>query len=176
MSGQPLPQSSIHHQRRWFYVLWVVLLLGSLGLLVAWRIPKVSGTWTLRPAVLIRQLPGRCSVEVWAGPRAAWDHPTWQGAVLVQQTQLDSDARVQLNPVKMAIALRRWTGYPIAERTWDACVLKITSPAGETRFMAYPLKPDLVSGILVPRRILMVDMESRWPGLSLTPPTGSKLP
>jgi len=66
--------TSIHHQRRWYYVLWSVLLLSGLALYGRWQTPLRVERPLLGIAFEEQGLPTETAVEVWTGPTVQW-HP-----------------------------------------------------------------------------------------------------
>jgi len=153
---------SIHHQRRWFYVLWSVMLAASLGVLALWLIPAKQGHGTFTANLTIRNLPKGTRMQVWAGPAGKWPGAAWTGERL-QSDQVIDQERFSSGPVDIPIAYRRWVKDYIPRRTTDLVIIKATSPSGEVKFLQISLKDDLRSGLLIPKRRLAFTISANWP-------------
>lgn len=164
----PAPPRSIHYRRRWAYVLWVSLLLLSLGALVLWERPLAVVSASFQLKVAIRQAPAGATVQAWAGPWAAWDGPgRFAGAPI--QVQLGADGSATLPVFHLPIARRRWAGGYIPSGTWDLMMLRFTAPGEPDRYWVVPLSRDIRMGILRPRFRLISTLSTRWGLLEAQP-------
>jgi len=165
---------SIHHRRRWFYVLWGVLLLGSLATLALWETPVRSGTAKLTLRLKVRELPVQTAVKVWVGPRGRWPGLAWTGQRAAASLQ-SVDENLILNALPLPVGYRRWVKDILPRRTADLVVLRFENPREAPRYLALPLRQDWRSGFLAPRRVMTLSMECGWKGLP-TDPTGFSKP
>lgn len=163
----PSPTTSIHHQRRWFYALWVVLLLASAGAYRQWRIPARVERPQLLLAVETLHLPGPVEVAVWKGPEAAWPGAAWNGSGAAFQGRPDAQGRLEVPPLEVPFAVRRWVRQDfIRSASQDLVVLRFT-PAGQpSRYLHMPLKRDWYQGLLKDRKRLQVKVRQAWESLA----------
>jgi hypothetical protein len=68
-----LETRSIHHRRRWYYLLWSGLLAASLGALALWLIPGQHGEGRLGINILLKEAPEGTVAQLWSGRAAAWN-------------------------------------------------------------------------------------------------------
>jgi hypothetical protein len=155
---------SIHYQQRWFYVLWVSLLLLSLALLALWERPLSLAPASLLVRVKVQGAPEGTLVQVWAGPWSQW-RPDWAGAGTIQ-VALQPDGTASLPLFRIPIAKRRWVKGYIPRDTWDLMMLKFITPNGLPRYFALPLSMDIRFGVLRPRFRLMTTITTSWAGLT----------
>ncbi|HXC17313.1 MAG TPA: hypothetical protein VNV60_07735 [Holophagaceae bacterium] len=159
------PEPSIHWRQRWWYALWVALLLGASGFWAWWETPAISGTGHVIARVWIKDLPAGCKVEAWTGPAKAWkqDAPGFQGPWTVQD---DATKPLPLPPLEIRAGLRRWHQGYIPRLTSDRLVLRIDPPEGLPRYAAYDLRMDLNAGLAGPHRRLYLSAPLKWKTLS----------
>ncbi|MDR3671515.1 MAG: hypothetical protein P4L36_11760 [Holophaga sp.] len=173
MEPQPVPAArSIHYRRRWFYVLWVALLLLSGGAWILWERPVRMEQASLQLVFRVRNAPPGTSVQVWAGPRSRWEGPGWSGEGLAQ-AQLQDDGYARLPLLRIQIARRRWVKDYIPRGTWDLLMFKCSAPGAPPRFFALPLSEDIRKGVLRPKWRLTTTINVSWDGLingGRTPP------
>ncbi|HET6330948.1 MAG TPA: hypothetical protein VFF76_09190 [Holophagaceae bacterium] len=160
------PERSIHWRQRWWYALWVALLLGASGFWAWWETPAVSGIGHVVARVWVKDLPAGSKVEVWTGPAKAWkqDAPGFQGPWMVQD---DAAKPLPLPPLEIRAGLRRWHQGYIPRLTSDRLVLRIDPPEGAPRFAAYDLQRDLDAGLAGPHRRLLISTSLKWAALSM---------
>lgn len=157
-------ERGIHYRRRWFYALWVFLLLLSAGALALWERPLAVVQAPLVVRLRIRQAPAGAQVQLWAGPWARWQGQGWSGAG-AEPAALPADSLTTLPPVQIAIARRRWVKDTIARGTWELVMLKFTAPGEPPRYFALPLSKDIRMGILRPKSKLLTTIETSWASL-----------
>lgn len=160
---------SIHHRRRWYYVLWVTLLALSLGALHLWRTPVPMGDWTLRLKVRLNEARGPVKVRVWFGPEhllrqktldASWDRCT---------EALPADATHAFQDLRIPLLRRRWTSHPFPEKNGEALVLAFSQEGQADRYLAIPLKEDLWTVLMRHKRVTSLDIVTQWSSLPLEP-------
>lgn len=156
---------SIHHQRRWYYVLWSLLLGLSLGCWILWVIPGSRGQATLTLNLTFAGLPQGTKVQVWAGPKDRWQGKAWaaEDAVVNRVVQ---DGAVSLGPFPLSLAYRRWLKTYIPGRTTDLVVVRLVAENGGVRYLPLSLREDLNTGFLAPKRKLSYGMVLDWTGLT----------
>jgi len=161
----PVTVRSIHYRRRWFYVLWVGLLLLSAGVWALWERPVQTVTASLDIRVRIRKAPAGARVQAWAGPWANWRNVDRSGPWAVQASlQPDGSATVPL--FRIPIARRRWVKDYIPRGTWDLLMLRFTAPGQQPRYFPISLSLDIRSGVLRPKWRLTNTLETTWNNLS----------
>lgn len=155
---------SIHFRRRWFYVLWLCLLLASLAALVLWETPSRSGKVNLQIQVLVKQAPQGCRVQVWVGPGRKWQGKLSDGRE-VRVNQAFPEVGKVVASLELPVAYRRWTRQYIPGQTADLVVLVFTPPTGSPRYLGFHLDTDLNTGLLRPGRGMKLSLECAWEGL-----------
>ncbi|BDU78422.1 hypothetical protein [Mesoterricola sediminis] len=168
--------ASIHHRRRWFYVLWTCLLLLSLGALVLWNLPTRTDQASLQMGVVIPDAPSGARVQVWAGPRARCPHPAWDGRGSLGEAALGPAGDARLPLLRVPIARRRWVKDFIPGRTWEIVLLRVVVPGQPDKFIIYPLTLDIRAGLLGPGRKLLITSQSKWAKLRVEVPPPNGLP
>ena len=158
------PVRSIHYQQRWFYVLWVSLLLLSATAYAFWERPVSRTAASLSVSLRILGAPEGTQVQVWAGPWSQW-RPDWPGAGTVQ-VPLQPDGTATLPLYRIPIAQRRWVPGYIPRDTWDLMMIKFITPGGPPRYFALPLSKDIRMGVLKPRYRLKNTITTPWAGLA----------
>ena len=163
--ARSMREPSIHWRQRWWYGLWVALLLGSLGFWAWWETPAVSGVGHVVLAIRIADLPAGSRVEAWTGSSRLWkqDAPGFQGPWMVQ----DPAKPLPLPPLEIHAGLRRWHQGYIPRLTSDLVVLRIDPPQGPPRYANYDLRMDLNAGLAGPHRRLLISNLLRWEALSM---------
>lgn len=165
-----LRESSRHHQRRWFYVLWAALLLLSLGALLAWETPARSGVAQLDVIVRIAGMPAGTRCKAWVGPvgkarSVAWEELPTQG--------MEHGEGFEVRGLKASIGYRRWLDDYIPRRTADHLVLRFEAPDWPPRYLPISLAPDWRRGLLRPGQWMRIDLGVTWDGLFQHPvPSG----
>ena len=155
---------SIHYRRRWFYVLWVVLLLLSAGALALWERPLTVVQAPLVVKIHVNQAPPGTQVQVWAGPWARWPGPLWSGAGAAS-TPLLTEGLTTLPMLMIPIARRRWVNGTIPRGTSELVMLKFTAPSEPSRYFALPLSKDIRTGLLRPKGKLLTSISISWSNL-----------
>jgi len=160
----PRPERSIHWRQRWWYALWVTLLLGSLGFWAWWETPAVSGSGHVVMSLRVPDLPPGTKVEVWAGPAKAW-RPGVQG-VLGPWAVQDPAKPLPIPPVEIRAGLRHWHQGYIPRFTSDLIIVRLEPPQGAPRFAGYDLSKDLQADLAGPHRRMFISAPLRWAALS----------
>jgi hypothetical protein len=161
---EALEVRSIHYRRRWFYVLWCALLLASAGAWVLWVTPRASGTVKMVIRLKIEAAPRGCRVQAWAGPRARWAGDAWHGENPAAEAVMGED-RLDLPPIRLDIAFRRWIKDYIPSRTSDLLVIRFVPPTGQSRYFFLPLEKDWRSGLLRVGWVMNVKIPCPWQSL-----------
>ena len=159
---------SIHYQRRWFYALWVFLLLLASTALWLWVRPESRVQASLVVKVTIMEAPAGTQVRAWAGPRADW-HGADSGGPCRIQAALQPDGSLTLPLLRIHIARRRWVKDYIPGGTWDVVQLQFIPPNGPPRYLTVPLAQDIRSGLLRPGWRLTTQVSCHWGGLRTDP-------
>ena len=165
----------IHYRRRWFYALWVVLLLLSSGALALWQRPLAVVQASLTVRIHVRQAPAGAQVQTWAGPWDRWPGPEWSAAGAAP-TALPADGWATLPVAAITIARRRWVNQYIARDTSDLLMLKFTAPGERPRYFALPLSKDIRTGLLRPQGRLITSVETHWSGLGFDGKAPDRIP
>jgi hypothetical protein len=173
--AEPGSPRSIHWRRRWYYTLWVGLLLACLLAWGLWERPAFEGTWTARIHLTVRGFPGPGRAQVWCGTASRWQE-AFRGGGIQADLELPSDQRAAVPPIRMALALRRWWPIHIPRRTWDVMVIRLTSAQGESRYLTLSFHQDLVRRVVRPRAVMSLEMDLKWATLPLDAPMPSELP
>ena len=160
----PSSERSIHWRQRWWYVTWVLLLLGALGFWAWWETPAIRGTGHVVFKVWVQELPAGSRVEAWVGPTKQWNLQAqgFQGP----WTVTEADKPLPIPPLEIHVGLRHWRQGYIPRLSGDLIVLRLDAPSGPPRFIAYDLRADLNSGTAGPHRRLYVSGPLRWGSLS----------
>ncbi|HTL97983.1 MAG TPA: hypothetical protein VL181_04165 [Holophagaceae bacterium] len=159
-----MAEPSIHWRQRWWYALWVALLIAALGFWRWWETPAMFGKGHVVLSIRVADLPPGCRVEVWAGPAKTWkpESSAFQGNWPV----LDPAKPLPIPPVEIRAGLRRWHQGYIPRLTADLVVVRLDPPQGSPKFFAYNLSSDLNTGLAGPHRRLYVSQPVRWVALS----------
>jgi len=155
---------SIHYRRRWFYVLWGLLLLLSAGAWFLWERPLRIEQASLVLKLRVRGAPAGTRVQAWAGPVSMWPGLGWSGEGLAQ-AELQADGFASLPLFRIQIGRRRWLQGYVPRHTWDLLMLKFTAPGEPPRYYVYPLSRDIRTGLLRPRWRLTTDVQTTWGSL-----------
>lgn len=165
---------SIHYRRRWFYVLWCVLLLASIAGLALWEVPARIGNARIILWLQVKGVPARSKVMVWVGPHRRWPGSVWQGQGAVAETWAE-DETVSLKAFRLPVAYRRWVKDCIPRRTADLVVIRFEAPGQPPRYRALSLGDDWQSGLLAPGRMMHIEIKCEWNGLGTDPSGFSKM-
>lgn len=155
---------SIHHRRRWFYVLWVGLLVAAAGAGLWWETPGREGRAKIVLELQVQGLPPGTWAALWTGPTADWKGD-WNPAAGESK---ETGERLVLPPRELRIAHRRLRQGLLLRRTHDLAVVALQAPSGERRWVVYDLREDL-SGLLTIGRRMTVEITTTWAQLSATP-------
>jgi len=166
---------TIHYRRRWFYALWVALLLASAGALALWERPLAVVQASLTVRIHVRQAPAGAQVQAWSGPWARWQGPAWDAAGAAP-TGLQADGWATLPVAGITIARRRWVNQYIARGTSDLLMLKFTAPGEQPRYFALPLSKDIRTGLLRPQGRLITSIDTSWPSLGVDGKAPDRIP
>ncbi|MFN8010210.1 MAG: hypothetical protein U0P81_02280 [Holophagaceae bacterium] len=154
---------SIHHQRRWYYVLWSGLVLLSLACLLLWNRPAEVEHPRLGLKVLAEGLPERTTLEVWLGPRKAWE--SGSGGPF-QPLRADGRGAFVLEAVELAFPRRRFVDRVlIPGRGHELLVLRATAPGEAPRHLFLSLKAEWYAGALRPGKRTVYVMRPVLKGL-----------
>lgn len=155
---------SIHYQRRWYYVLWCLLLFGSIRIWVLWETPRISGTAKILVRLQIRNAPSKCRVQAWVGPTQNWEGAAWNGEKAAANAVLNPDSTI-LPPIVVSVAFRRWIKDYIHHGTSELLVLRIVPPSGPPRYLFFPLADDWRSGFLRVGWVMRMNIPCVWEDL-----------
>lgn len=171
VSGEPaeerseaLEERSIHYRRRWFYVLWCALLLVSVWAWILWVTPRESGTARMMVRLKVEAVPPGCRVQAWTGPQARWAGDAWQGENPAAEAVMGGDY-LDLPPIRLDIAFRRWVKDYIPSKTSDLLVIRFVPPTGQSRYFFLPLEKDWRSGLLRVGWVIHVKIPCPWESL-----------
>ena len=168
MSAIAPPQvPSIHFQRRWFYALWVLLLLLSASALFLWERPLRTERASYSLSLQISHAPAQTQIQVWAGPKSKWPGLAWRGEGAFASFELPETGSLSLPLLKVPIARRRWVKDYIPRKTWDLVMIKFLPPNGSPRFLAVSLHEDIQAGVLRPHSRLIARASANWNVLHL---------
>ncbi len=151
---------TLHHRRRWYYVLWVLLLVAAVGFLAWWETPAREGTARLQIELAAPDLPADTRIALWTGTVRTWD-PAWQPRDGWRSVQAGA---LRAGPAPIRIARRRWGQGLLMRRTDDLAIAVLEAPGGERRWFVYDLREDL-GGPLTIGRTLTVKLSTTWAGL-----------
>lgn len=157
---------SIHHERRWYYVLWCTLLAASLAALGLWETPSRTGSADLAFQVRIMNLPPGCAAQLWAGPKKAWPAADQRPPLSQAGRPLPAGGEV-IGSLKLRVGYRRWVGGYIPRRTDDLAILKVQPKTGTARYYAFPLDQDWQTRVLHPGQRMKISGAVDWDGLWL---------
>jgi hypothetical protein len=162
-------QPSIHVRRRWYYALWISLLVLSVLALYLWEKPSRVDHAKVELCVNILEMPEGTKIDLWKGPEATWPGMKWQGNK--DGTPIRPDLKGWILPPiqEIPIARRRWVKDFIHRLTPDLLVLRFAPSQGPARYMWFRLAPDIHAGALGPRRRLIYRVEASWQKLCLDP-------
>lgn len=161
-SSQASP--SIHYRRRWYYVLWAVLLIGAAALMVWWETPAREGPGRFRLVLRAPDFPAGTRAALWIGATKAWA-PGWNPGDAWVPLKGES---LGMGPVSVRIAHRRMGQGLLLRRTQDLAVAVLESSSGERRYFVYDLREDLAT-LLVIGRYITVETSCSWQSLLREP-------
>jgi hypothetical protein len=156
-----MPERSIHFQRRWFYVLWCVLLFASLAAFAAWETPSRRELGALDVAIDVRDVPAGTRAQAWEGPRKAW-RAAWNGEGAWADLVLAKEGPTPLPRTRLAIARRRWVHDYIPRGTWDLVIVRLTPPSGPARYLVLDCSKDIRAGVIRKGFRLKVVISGVW--------------
>ena len=165
----------IHYRRRWFYALWLGLLLLSAGALALWERPLAVVQANLTVRLLVKRAPAGAQVQVWAGPWDRWQGPGWSGDGAVR-TGLQAGGWTTLPTAAITIARRRWLNQYIPRGTWELMMLRFTAPGEPDRYFALPLSKDIRGGLLRPQGRLITSVTCSWESLQVDGKAPDRIP
>lgn len=150
----PMPRS-IHHQRRWFYVLWCTLLGVSLVALGFWLRPVAAGEGSMSFEFQVEGAPAEVTMSYWVG---RGETPFGRGGVYQAAEGL------RIPRIRIPILQRRWVRdiHPKAVRV---VVVRFQS-GSQSRFVLYDLKKDLRAKVMRDRRNIGIRVQFQWGALS----------
>lgn len=165
---EPTDPPSIHYRRRWYYVLWCVLLLASLGAYGLWQWPLRVERPLLGILMKANDLPAGTEVQIWIGPRSDWPGPAWDGKDARADLRPDAAGRMEMPPTVVPVAVRRWvTKATIPARTHDLVVFRFLAPGQAVRFAFVSLRNDWRHGLLRDGKRLFFPYQPDWKELTL---------
>ncbi len=164
----------VHRRRRWFYVLWVLLLGLSGWTLFLWGKPKSVDKAKVRLTLLVEGLPPGPQVRVWSGPIKTLQHANPE-MLLKSAPDLPGSARILLPDIPVSIARRRWVKATIPSATNDAIVVRFSAPGQSARYFFYDLREDIESGWLTDHRVLYISNPLAWNRLNPDPTSLSRV-
>jgi hypothetical protein len=138
---------SIHFRRRWYYVLWVLLLVAAAGFVAWWETPAREGFARFRIAIMSPDLPAGTKGALWTGPTKSWKGDWNPGSTWT----LCEGTRLVASQQSLRISQRRLGQGLLMRRTHDLAVLVLEAPSGERRYFVYDLREDLVSLLAIGR-------------------------
>lgn len=161
---EPLSQPpSIHHRRRWFYVLWVALLAAVAGGALWWETPAREGVAHLHLSIRGKDLPAGTRGLLWVGPTGSWKG-TWNPA----ESQLLREPKgLAFGTRPVRIAHRRLRQGLLMRRTDDLAIVVLEAATGERRFLIYDLRDEMGSTLAI-GRTLTLNVTCTWEGLRRT--------
>lgn len=155
-----------HYRRRWYYLLWTLLLMVSIGLWVAWEIPAESGYGRVGTQLRLPGIPPGTSISAWAGPHGNIRSDIWGDPSRVIDLGDSKGTLVEMPPLQLPFAKRRWADAYIPKRTWDLVVIRLKPPSGPTRYFVMDLTSDWNEGTIRPGRVLRYKVACPWEGLA----------
>lgn len=165
---------SIHYRRRWYYGLWVALLLTSVIGLALWETPNRSSASKITLRLKVKNLPAHTKVMVWAGPQGRWPGSTWTGEGAI--TEINPAGEIfHFEKLALPVAYRRWGKNTIPRRTTDLVVLRFEAPGQAARYIPLPLGKDWRSGMLAPGWVMRLVIENEWEQLGIDSSAFSRL-
>lgn len=159
--------TSIHHQRRWYYVLWGTLLLASLVALGLWERPGSRDQGTLYLVLHVTGAPAGTQVQTWAGPSGSWKGPEsvrWEG---ILPLPLSATGDASPPPLHLAVARRRWGSGTIPRGTWDLVVVRFLPAQGPARYLLVSCASDIQDGLVRRGRRLSYEIGVAWTNLQV---------
>ncbi len=162
-----MPERSIHYRRRWFYALWVFLLVLSGLALLVWEMPVRTDTAALQVRIHVTGVPEGTRTQAWAGPWKTWPGKDWTGAGAFGDLAVPPSGTIVLPVVRLSIARRRFNLGYIPRGTWDLVMVKFVPPSGPPRFIALPCSQDIRTGLLRPKYKLTDSIDTSWNNLLL---------
>lgn len=150
--------TTIHHQRRWFYVLWGVLLAAALVAWALWLIPGHRGVGTLTLRLRMAGAPAGMVAQVWTGPASSWKEGE---QAFGSEVRVGKDGWLSFAPLRIPIVRRRWWKL-LHPATVNQAVLRLSAPGEKSKFVFLDLNGDLNRGFLREDRTLGYAFEFDW--------------
>jgi len=161
--------SSIHYQRRWFYVLWTILLLASCCFLLFWNKPYKAGYGQLTIILHIKEIPDGTQIKTWIGPKNNWPKTTKKFIEASINQYSKNDSAITIGPLKVFVAYRRWIHSYIPRGSDDFVVITFIPKLGPAKYITLSLSDDINSGYFAPPRRMTEIVTNSWFGMDLLP-------
>jgi hypothetical protein len=150
---------NIHHQRRWFYLLWTGILLIAAACWLWSEWPTKAGTANLEFVLTLRGIPHQGRAALWVGRLDAFE----KNQYLPQTWVPIQGAKVSVaRPVHLA---QRRTGKAFMLRRTDDFSVVIVEAAGQRRYLYYDLREDISQNLLRVDRTLRLGIQTDWDSL-----------
>lgn len=166
--------SGVHRRRRWFYVLWVLLLGLSGWTLFLWGKPKSVDRAKVRLTISVGDLPPGTQLRLWAGPVKQLSN-TNPETLLKAAPDLPGTVKTRLPDVPVSIARRRWVKATIPDATTEVLIVRFTAPGQSPRYFFYDLREDIESGFLIDNRVIALSCSLAWNRLNPDPGAFSRV-
>jgi len=164
----------VHGRRRWFYGLWVILLVASMGALFLWGKPKSVDQAKVRLSITVGDLPSDTKLRLWAGPIETLRN-TDPEELMRTAPDLPGSARMLLPDLTVSIARRRWVKATIPSSTTEGLVVRFAAPGQSPRYFFYDLREDIESGLLINHRVVTLSCSLAWNRLNPDPGAFSRV-
>ena len=157
MSASPV--ATLHHRRRWYYVLWTSLLIAAASFWIWMERPASSGTANLTMVLVLRGAPPGGRASLWVGPTRLFpENPamttSWEP---ISEGKVATTSRVHLS-------LRHLGQGYLLKKTDDLAVLTLDI-SGQRRYLVYDLRDDIRSTLLQTGRIITISFNRDWDSL-----------
>lgn len=169
-----LKDPGVHRRRRWFYVLWILLLGLSGWVLFLWGKPKSVDRAKVRLTMVVPDLPPGTQLRLWAGPVNTL-RKTHPDELLKASPDAPGSTRTQLPDIQVAVAHRRWVKATLPGATTEAVIVRFTAPGQTPRYFFYDLREDIESGFLINHRVITLSCSLAWNRLNPDPGAFSRL-
>jgi len=164
----------VHRRRRWFYVLWVLLLGLSGWALYLWGKPKSVDRAKVRLNISVGDLPAGTQLRLWAGPIKTLKD-TNPEELLKTAPDIPGSISTLLPDVPVVIARRRWVKATIPAATTEALVVRFAAPGQSPRYFFYDLREDIESGFLINHHVVTLSCSLAWNRLNPDPRAFSRV-
>ena len=166
--------SGVHHRRRWFYGLWILLLSLSTGGLFLWKMPKSVDQATVKLSITVSDLPSGTQLRLWAGSIKKLRN-TNPDELLKTAPDIPGSTYSQFPDVPIFIAHRRWVKATIPGATTESLIVRFAAPGQTPKYFFYDLREDIESGFLTNRRVLHLSFSLAWNRLNPDPGAFSRV-